>query len=278
GAGAGRAVGTMGHPIVYGTFCLTGMCIALGLRGRLWQVPFAAGAVGMLLSGSRSAWFGIAAALAVWYLAQRRKLTRRGLYLLAGFAAVLGGLAAFGPPPVRAALGILTSRLSNLTGSASATARYRRMEAAWSGIGDNVVNVLAGRGAGAHVRFFQQAGIGDYLAQTFDNSYLTLWYDFGVGALAVLVAAMGLLFVRYGTVTVRMLVLGFAVQIWFFDFYLWPAAAGTLIVAVALAAGARAAQHRAEQHRGAEQRPTRDHHPAGDHSPAGSDAPEAAPA
>ncbi|HKT01492.1 MAG TPA: O-antigen ligase family protein [Rugosimonospora sp.] len=237
GAGFGRSVGTMGHPIVYGTFCMAGMCAALGTRGRAWQVPFAAGALGLVLSGSRSSWLGMAAALGMWYLAQPRKLTRRGLYLLGAAVVAGGGLVAFGPRPVRSTVAFVASRLTDLGGSSSsATARYRRTSAAWSGIRHSAATVLAGRGPEAHTRFFQQIGIGDGLGQAFDNSYLTLWYDFGVLALLVFVAALALVFLRTRSLTARMLVLAFVVQIWFFDFYLWPAAAATLILATALAA------------------------------------------
>ncbi|MEN3307104.1 MAG: hypothetical protein V7603_3306 [Micromonosporaceae bacterium] len=239
GAGSGRSVGTMGHPIVYGTFCMMTMCVALGLRGRLWPVPFAAGAVGAVLSGSRSAWIGTVAVLVLWYLAHRPKLTRRGVYLLVAFLVAGGGLAAFGPRPVRATIGFVGARLSNLTGSSSATARYRRTAAALSGIRESVASVLVGRGPEAHVRFFQQVGISDRLAQTFDNSYLTLWYDFGLVALLIFVLLLAGVFVSLRSLTARMLIVGFAVQIWFFDFYLWPCAAATLILAVGLAVGGR---------------------------------------
>jgi O-antigen ligase len=234
---AGRSVGTVGHPIVYGTFCMVTMCAALGLRGRLWGVPFAAGAVGLVLSGSRSAWIGMAVALVVWWVAHRRRITRRHLYLLAGLAAGVGAAAAIGPRPVRSVLGFVADRLSNLTGSASATARYHRTAAAMSGIRESAATFLLGRGPQAHVEFFQQVGIDDGLAQTFDNSYLTLWYDFGLLALLVFVAVLAVLLIRARSTTARMLVAGFAAQIWFFDFYVWPSAAATLLLATALGVG-----------------------------------------
>lgn len=233
--GAGRSVGTIGHPIVYGTYCMMSMCVTLALRGRLWQLPFAAGAVGLLLSGSRSAWIGMACAAVVWYLAQQRKVTRRGVSLVAAFVAAGGVLVLVGPGPVRGALDILRSRLSNVTGSSSATARYSRYDAAWSGLWEGPDTVLFGRGAEAHVRFFQEVGIGDYLAQTFDNSYLTLWYDFGLIALLPFLAILALLLVRSRSLAARMLVVAIAVQIFFFDFYLWPCAAAVLILAAGLA-------------------------------------------
>lgn len=234
-AGAGRSVGTVGHPIVYGTYCMMSMCLALALRGRLWQVPFAAGAVGLLLSGSRSAWIGMACAAVVWYLAQQRKVTRRGIALVAVSVAAGAGLVLAGPGPVRGAVEMVRSRLSNVTGSSSATARYGRYDLAWSGLRDGVDTVLFGLGPEAHVRFFQQVGVGDNLAPTFDNSYLTLWYDLGLIALLPFLAMLVVLVVKAASLAARLLVVGFAVQIFFFDFYLWPCAAATLILAAGLA-------------------------------------------
>ncbi|MEH0933658.1 O-antigen ligase family protein [Micromonospora psammae] len=236
-AGEGRSVGTVGHPIVYGTWCMMSMCVAIALRGRLWQVPFAAGAVGLLLSGSRSAWFGIAGAVVVWYLAQERKVTRRGVAVLAVGALVGAGLLVVRPAPVRNALDMVDSRLSNMTGSSSATARYTRFDAAWSGLRESYDTVLFGLGPEAHVRFFQEVGIGDHLAQTFDNSYLTLWYDFGLLTLLPFLAILVALLVRSRSTAARMLVVGIAVQISFFDFYLWPCAVAVLILAAGLAVG-----------------------------------------
>ncbi|MEU7917326.1 O-antigen ligase family protein [Micromonospora zamorensis] len=234
-AGAGRSVGTLGHPIVYGTFCMLGMCVALALRGRMWQVPFVAGAIGLLLSGSRSVWIGTAAALVVWYLSLERKVTRRGIYIAVSSVVIGGGLVAIGPGPVGEVTDILRARLTNVTGQSSATARYVRTEEAWAGVWHSPGTVLLGQGPEAHVRFFEQVGVNDGLAQTFDNSYLTLWYDFGIFPLLIFVGALVAVLLKYKSLAARMLITGFAVQIWFFDFFLWPAAAATLILAIGLA-------------------------------------------
>ncbi|RAO26412.1 hypothetical protein PSN13_06440 [Micromonospora saelicesensis] len=234
-AGAGRSVGTLGHPIAYGTYCMMSMCIAIALRGRLWQLPFFAGAVGLLLSGTRSAWIGMACAMVVWYLAQKRKVTRRGVTLVGVSVAVGAGLMVAGPKAMDGVVEMISSRLSNLTGQSSATARYSRYETAWSSLWEGFDTVVFGLGPEAHVRFFQQVGIGDQLAQTFDNSYLTLWYDFGLIALLPFLVILVILLVRAKSLAARMLVAGFAVQIFFFDFYLWPCAAAALILAAGLA-------------------------------------------
>jgi hypothetical protein len=239
GVGVGRSAGTMGHPIIYGTFCMAMMCVAIGLRFRLWQVPFAANAVGLVLSGSRSAWIGAVCALALWYLVQPHKVTRRGVVTLGGLVLVGGLLAVAGPAPVRDAVGIVRDRLTDLTGQSSATARFTRVEEAWAGITESPRTLLFGRGPEAHVRFFQEIGISDGLAQAFDNSYLTMWYDHGLLGLAALLGLLAAAFVWTRSLPARLLLAGFAVQIWFFDCYLWPAAVAVPLLALGLATAAR---------------------------------------
>lgn len=239
-AGLTRSAGTLGHPIIYGTFCMAMMCVGLALRGRWWLVPLGFNAVGLLLTGSRSAWIGMAMAGAAWWIARDKKLTKRGLYAIAAAVGALALLAVFGPPPFRAVADAVAARLSNLTGSSSATARYTRTAEGWNGIWDTPVTVLIGRGPEAHVQYFEETGIADGLAQTFDNSYLTLWYDFGVVGLVAFVGLLGLVFLRFRSLSARLLLIGFAVQIWFFDFFLWPCAGGVVVMAYALAASERA--------------------------------------
>ncbi|WP_433050108.1 O-antigen ligase family protein [Dactylosporangium sp. CS-033363] len=234
GAGVGRSAGTMGHPIVYGTYCMMSMCAALALRGTLWRLPFAAGAAGLLLSGSRSAWIGIACALAYWYLTLEKKFTRRGVTLVAAGLVAGGALVLAGPAPVRNAVELLRARLTNLTQQDSATARYRRSGEAWDGIWSSAHSVVFGEGAEAHTRFFREVGIDDGLAAAFDNSFLTLWYDYGIVAVLVLCGLLVFAFVRYRSPAARLMLIGFVAQIYFFDFYLWPCAAAMLVLAVGL--------------------------------------------
>lgn len=239
GAGVGRSAGTMGHPIILGTVSMAMMCVAIGLRFRWWQVPFAANAVGLVLSGSRSAWIGALAALVLWYLVQPRKVTRRGVATVGALALVGGGLFLWGPAPARDAVDLVRDRLANLTGQSSATARFARVGEAWAGITETPGTVLFGRGPEAHVRFFQETGISDGLAQAFDNSYLTIWYDYGLLGLLAFVALLVVAFTRARSVPARLLLAGFAVQVWFFDCFLWPAAVGVPLLAFALGAAVR---------------------------------------
>jgi hypothetical protein len=233
-AGVGRSAGTAGHPIIYGSYCMAMMGVSLALRGRWWQVPFAANAIGLLLSGSRSAWIGIVAALGLWYLTRKRKITAKGIKTALIFAGSVGALLLVGPQMIRDVAATAVGRLTNVTESAAATARFRRSSEAWSGIWDSFQSFAFGKGPEAHVRFFQEVGVSDGQAQTFDNSYLTLWYDFGAISLLGMLVLFVFLLTRFRPISFLMLFVGFAIQIWFFDFYLWPCATAVLILAICL--------------------------------------------
>ncbi|MFU8875690.1 hypothetical protein [Micromonospora sp. SL4-19] len=86
---ATRAVGVSGHPIIYGTFAMAMALVALTLRGRYWYVPFTANIVGLVLSGTRSAWVGMVLALGCWLWFQWRKVSWRGV----GSAIAIGAVA-----------------------------------------------------------------------------------------------------------------------------------------------------------------------------------------
>jgi O-Antigen ligase len=233
GAGPGRSAGVMGHPLIYGTFAMGMACIALAQRFRYWRIPFVANLVGLVLSGTRSAWVGLAAALVLWYLNRPRKVTRRGL-AMAGSAVVAGALLWIFGGFLGSSVAILRDRLANFTHSQSANARYTRSGAAWHGIRDSVPNLLLGHGPEAHVEFFKTTGIQDGLAQAFDNSYLTMWYDFGLLGLVAFAFLAITVVLRLPSLTGRMVLVAFLVQIYFFDFFLWPCAVMVGVLGVAL--------------------------------------------
>ncbi|MEK8107836.1 hypothetical protein NKG94_27605 [Micromonospora sp. M12] len=54
---ATRAVGISGHPIIYGSFAMAMALVALTIRGKFWYIPVTANFVGLMLSGTRSAWW-----------------------------------------------------------------------------------------------------------------------------------------------------------------------------------------------------------------------------
>ncbi|MFF4892044.1 hypothetical protein [Micromonospora chersina] len=94
---ATRAVGISGHPIIYGTFAMAMALAALTIRGRFWYIPFTANLVGLVLSGTRSAWIGMILALAFWLFFQWRKVSWRGIGGAIAVAAAAFTVVAVGP-------------------------------------------------------------------------------------------------------------------------------------------------------------------------------------
>ncbi|MEV4690759.1 hypothetical protein AB0K27_06485 [Micromonospora echinospora] len=304
---ATRAVGLSGHPIIYGTFAMAMVLVALTLRGRFWYVPVTANLVGLVLSGTRSAWVGTVLALGFWLLLQWRKASWRGLGSAAAITAITWALVAFSPPallpdttastptgqgaatanatapppspaapaassaapapespvstpspaapapptassgapepsapapaaPTGSAVDSVDVAGSRISDPASADARFTRMSVVWDGITRDWSTVVFGNGPEANVRFLENVGIGDGQAQVFDNTYLTFWYNFGLIGLACLLALLVLLYRRLRSLPARLLLVGFAAQIFFFDVWLWLGAVAVLLLAVALGA------------------------------------------
>ncbi|MGC4776995.1 hypothetical protein [Micromonospora chalcea] len=311
---ATRAVGLSGHPIIYGTFTMAMVLVALTLRGRFWYVPVTANLVGLVLSGTRSAWVGTLLALGFWLFLQWRKVSWRGLGTAAAIAVVTWTLVAVSLPALRpdttaaaptpgaappgAAAPAASSAAaapespaatpspatpspatpspatpspaapappaassvapepstptpaaptastvdsvdvagSRISDPASADARFTRMSVVWDGITSDWSTVVFGNGPEANVRFLENVGIGDGQAQVFDNTYLTFWYNFGLIGLACLLALLVLLYRHLRSLPARLLLVGFAAQIFFFDVWLWLGAVAVLLLAVALGA------------------------------------------
>ncbi|MFJ1539402.1 hypothetical protein ACIODS_12735 [Micromonospora chalcea] len=303
---ATRAVGLSGHPIIYGTFAMAMVLVALTLRGRFWYVPVTANLVGLVLSGTRSAWVGTILALGFWLFLQWRKVSWRGLGTAAVIAAVTWTLVAVSPPalqpdttaagptpspaaptpgpaapaassaapvpetpaatprpatlspaapappaassgapepgapapaaPTASAVDSVDVAGSRISDPASADARFTRMSVVWDGITRDWSTVVFGNGPEANVRFLENVGIGDGQAQVFDNTYLTFWYNFGLIGLACLLALLVLLYRHLRSLPARLLLVGFAAQIFFFDVWLWLGAVAVLLLAVALGA------------------------------------------
>ncbi|MGN9808273.1 O-antigen ligase family protein [Micromonospora sp. BQ11] len=272
---ASRAVGISGHPIIYGTFTMAMALVALTVRGRYWYVPLVANLVGLVLSGTRSAWVGILLALSFWMLFQWRRISWRALGTTLAVAAATAAVVAAKPPvsflttspppgpqlvavapaPSTAGAGagaaadpatpvasptssgdpidVTESRLSD---SASADARLTRIRVIWDGITADWSTVVFGNGPEASVRFLENVGIGDGEAEVFDNTYLSFWYNFGLIGLACLLALLLMVFWRFRSLPARVLLIGLAAQVFFFDVWLWLGAVAVFVLAVALGA------------------------------------------
>ncbi|MGW4462506.1 O-antigen ligase family protein [Micromonospora sp. NPDC004704] len=254
-----RAAGLSGHPIIYGTFAMAMALVALILRGRYWYVPFTANLVGLVLSGTRSAWVGMFLALVLWLFYEWRKISWRGVATTVAIAVVAFAFVAVRPFPhsstpssssssssspnsstptprsvdsVRAA----GARMSDPIGSASANARFTRIGAVWDGITDDWSTVVFGHGPEANVRYLETTGIDDGQAQVFDNTYLSFWYNYGLLGLISLFLVMLGAYLRFRSLPARVLLVGLAAQVFFFDVWLWIGAVAVFLLAVAMGA------------------------------------------
>ncbi|MGC4808972.1 O-antigen ligase family protein [Micromonospora sp. DT228] len=266
-----RAAGIFGHPIVYGSFAMAMALVALTIRGRYWYIPFTANLVGLVLSGTRSAWVGLVLALGIWLVLQLRKLSWHSVLSAVAigaiaFAAVAVSPSTFGvgpdtespawvsptptspgsnpgsvnsPQSSAGSVGVAGSRMSDPLESASANARFNRIDVAWDGITRNWSTVIFGNGPESSVRYLENVGINDGQAQVLDNTYLSTWYNYGLVGLVSLLGLLLTLWWRSRSLVARLIMVGFAAQIFFFDVWLWLPAVAVLLLAVGLgAAGA----------------------------------------
>lgn len=228
-----RSAGVMGHPILYGAYCMIAAVVAGALKPKWWKLLMGSALLGLVLSGARSAWVGAAVALVLIVVIYRPKITFWGAYSGLIVACVLLGTFALYPNIANSFVSIATGRIDNVTESASALARNLRVDLAWHQIAASKESWWWGLGPGSLVAYFTRTTLGDNLAATFDNSYLTLWYEYGVVTLVLFSAVMVAVIWR-GAVPGRILMLSLAAQIWFFDFYQWPLMIGAVALAAAL--------------------------------------------
>ncbi|WP_285247169.1 O-antigen ligase family protein [Pseudarthrobacter sp. efr-133-R2A-89] len=232
---AARSAAIMGHSILYGGYCMVTAVISAVLTPKWWKVLLTVSLGGLLLTGARSAWLAAAVALLIVFVIRRPKISFWGLYAgLLGLCALVLAMTSF-PHAVDEVVAAASGRLENFAESASALARQLRVDLAWRQIAHTEFSWWWGLGPGALVAYFTVTKTADNLAATFDNSYLTLWYDYGVIPVVLFAVVLLAMILRKGPMLGRVLTLGIATQILFFDFYQWP----LMIGAIALAAGLR---------------------------------------
>lgn len=231
-AGQERAAAVMGQPVIYGSFCMAMLVPLMTMPVQRKYLFVAANVLGLFLSGTRSALLAVLVVALVCFLRGRRITGVAAWYAVtAGMAVVVAAM--LYPSVVLDPVAGYLERLENMASSESGLARQLRFDIAWDHIAATDAAFLVGQGPGAFVDYFTTTSVGDGLAQTIDNSYLTLWFDFG---LVPVVAMMGLLLagILRGAWPGRMLLLGFAVEIYFFDFYSWPSVMAVAILGAAL--------------------------------------------
>lgn len=191
GAGgfAGRAAATFGHPTIYGFFAVIAAVVAVQLRQRWWPALFAVNTIGIVLSGSRSAAVALAVGvLGALFLARRRRKASPRQHAAGWFAvAALVATAPLYMNSVGQVLGdVVAARFADASASTSFLAHEVRRDAAWDYITSDPVAFLVGHGPRGAVTYLTSTSLGDNESATFDNSYLTLWVDYGIVGLGVL--------------------------------------------------------------------------------------------
>ncbi|MBJ7354158.1 MAG: O-antigen ligase family protein [Thermoleophilaceae bacterium] len=234
----GRSAAVFGHPIIYANFAQFCALVALLRRPRMWGVILAANFVGVLLSGSRSAWVGLGlGVILILGLQIARKLeggssTRQALAVLLGLTFLIAAALPQVTGPVATEI---QERVRGENARVGVDARANRVRAGWDAIahaGEPLV-VAFGRGPGAGNRFWanapQQADRG---APTFDNTYIAILFDFGVVGLGlvVLLCMAALIVMDWAG---RVLLICLLWDIWSFVALNWPA----LLMMIGLAVG-----------------------------------------
>lgn len=240
----GRPAAMFGHPIILGVFAQTMAITALVIRPAMWQLFYFANLLSVILSGTRSAWIGVVVLSALAFTLRNRGLAKgRG-----SMKRVLGAMAVALVLSLLVAPGIfdplvssVNDRVAGPQAAVGVEARSERIrigleqisESGGPAYGADPWVMLFGFGPGAAHDFWQTASpIDDGGARTFDNTYLTTLFDFGVFGLGVLLGLAGVLMARLSW-TGRLLLVGLLWGAWSYDVFSWPVP----LVLVGLAAG-----------------------------------------
>jgi len=237
----GRAAGTLGHPIAYGTLAGVSVLLAfltpsLGRRIRYGAIIL--GLAGLLASGSRSAMIPIAGLILLILLGRaarwlrRPTATRRGVTRLALLCILAGPISAGGYAVVTQ---LDTSRYQNVQESFSYRYRTMQWQAAWRLISQDAQTLTWGQGAGASTLLLSTRRlIPIWGPRTFDNSAVTLVFDFGLLGVGVMATGLLALILSPGPAAGRAVLAFLAGNALFFDAFLWPSFLALLVIGVAL--------------------------------------------
>jgi len=215
--GGDRAVSTFGHPLVAGTALVIFAFLVLARPGPRQNAVFAVIIAGALVTVSRSALVGLGAGALTYFMGAQRQ--RAQIIQAIGLTAVIGWLviaqvpafhASFESRVLGASLQSEAIRLNSLTDLKASLAR-----------GDQ--ELWLGRGLGGSILYLGETG-GNLGFSTYDNQYVTSFYDSGV---LVVLAAIG--FIVFGVVRRRPRaalvapLVASAATMFFFEGLYWPA-------------------------------------------------------
>jgi O-antigen ligase len=233
----GRSGGTMGHPIILGLVMTAAIGLTLHIRPRGRWLILTLCTVGLILSGSRSAYVALlVVGIAVVITNRRTLLTARRLIPVLYFSIIAALLAfALARAELSNALGDLFKRFV-VQGDASVGQRQDRYRIAWSIITETPRDMFFGHGAGYDTRYLTTTDTGFSTSLTFDNTYLSLWINYGIFGLAVVVVA-GLVALRAASLPGRILIGIIGIEALFFEITSWPAVLMLLALGFGLARG-----------------------------------------
>lgn len=219
----GRSGGTMGHPIILGAVMAAVLILTVAMRPRQRLLYISLATMAVLLSGSRSALVALMVVTLVAGLSRTRERISATTAVVTGWTVLLVGTVAyaFGAAAVKQSLGDLLERFA-LQGDASAAQRGDRFSVAWNLITESPGTVFAGHGPGYSVTYLSTVDVGFTNAYTFDNTYLSVWVDFGLLALVPLIASLLIAF-TLASLPGRCLLALVATEAMFFDITSWPA-------------------------------------------------------
>lgn len=232
----GRSAGIFGQPVVYGGFCQAMIVIAYFQRPQLWRLVVGLNAVGLLLSGTRGAWLSLGVVLLILAAGRATGHIRAPSqgesvgWVIAGAIAVCL-LPVFAPQLINNAQTRVTGEYSHVGQSA----RAYRLRIGWARISADPVTLIRGRGPTGAKQFWGGAGsVGDRGASTFDNTYLTLWFDTGLIGVLILGGLLVAAVLGPGEPGGRLVLLGLAINAWFYDILGWPATLALVALGVGL--------------------------------------------
>jgi O-Antigen ligase len=238
-ADVGRVASILGHPAIYGTYAGAVALLAFVRKPRFWPVILMSALLGLALSGARSATLALAVAFAVFALVSRREggpaLGRpsRRPRLIAGVVALLAVTTA-------AALPGDTIHRRAATFWTAFGDRAEVTEVAWRRITDNPRTFVIGRGPGAAVRFWATGFRVPDQPATFDNAYVTIWYELGLLGLVALLTALLVGMTRSRSPAATGLLAFLALNVLTYNAFNQPTVQALGLLAVGLLASAKA--------------------------------------
>lgn len=221
----GRALGSMGHPIPLGVFAAIGVAVSVWLlvekRKKFALAPLAASATVMLFSGTRSAVFALALALAYFAIAKARLRTLPAFIL--GALVVVAVAATSDLPRL---LG-----LTEVSATDSFTHRFGVLQLIPEVFNRDLVSFFFGSGYKSVAAELSVSSIGVDGILVFDQEYLRTAWSIGMIGLVLLIGAIVSGWRRADAVH-RMVIIIFVVMLASWDALSWNAGLTFFVISV----------------------------------------------